>query len=137
MIQTPLSGHVPLEEAKYKEIRGFINEWLADQTIYCGHCGFPYFPGTPTCCEYPLIGKNIQHLQALFIENEGRKNIRLNSYGSNAAKTMRITISMPQDLLRKLERWHLKRFGYKPFAEKKDLRKFMKHFPMFCVMDKI
>jgi hypothetical protein len=131
------TGHHALEKGKYAEIRKFINLWLQEPNIYCANCGMPYFPGEIACCDVPMVGKNIQHLQALLLEIDARRKIRLNDFSSNSAKTMRLGLSMPPDLIRKLERFCQERFGEKLFVNQKDFRGFCKAFPMFTIMEKI
>lgn len=136
-LQTPLSGHHALEKGKYKEIRAFINNWLLDQTVYCNNCGFPYFIGEKECCDSPQIGKNIHHFQALMLQISAEKKTNLNAYGSNASKTMRIGVSLPPDLMTKLEQFCKEKWGEKLFVNQKDLHGFMKAFPMFTTCERI
>jgi len=136
-LQTPLSGHHALERGKYKEIRAFINQWLLDPTVYCNNCGFPFFIGEKACCENPQIGKNIQHCHALFLQIAAERKTNLNSYGSNASKTLRQGVSLPPDLLTKLEQFCMNKWGVKLFENTKDLRGFMKAFPQFTTCERI
>ena len=136
-LQTAFSGHRVLEKAKYKAIRQFINDWLLDPTIYCNTCGFPYFSGEKPCCDNPLIGKNIQHCQALLLQIAAERKCNLNEYGSNKDKTLRHALSLPPDLIRKLERFCQEKLGEKLFVNTKDLRGFMKAFPQFVTMERI
>lgn len=132
----PFTGHVSLEKGMYAEIRQFINNWLMDQTVYCNACGSPYFPDM-VCCDTPQIGKNIDHCYAILRQNENRRAVRLNQFGSNEKKTLRIGLSMPQDLLRQLEKFSKERFGKKLFGTTKDFRKFIKNFPQFSVCERV
>lgn len=134
---SPLSGHHVLEKAKYSEIRKFINAWLLDPALYCNNCGFPYFPGSKPCCDKPQIGKNIQHCQALFLQIAAQKKTNLNEFGANSGKTLRHGVSLPPDLMAKLEKFCKEKFGEKLFTNKNDFRGFMKAFPMFCTCERI
>jgi hypothetical protein len=125
------------EKAKYVEIRKFINHWLVDPLVYCNNCGFPYFPGRPACCNDPIIGKNIQHCQALMAQNRAIIKTNLNQFGSNESKTLRHGASLPPDLIKKLEQFCQETMGEKLFVNQKDFRGFCKAFPMFTVMEKI
>lgn len=129
--------NIRTEKSKYIEIRKFINRWLLSPEIYCNTCGFPYFPGEKWCCDDPQIGKNIQHCQALMVQNRAIEKTNINPYGSNASKTLRHAVSMPPDLIIKLEKFCKERFGEKLFVNQKDFRGFCKAFPMFTVMEKI
>lgn len=136
-LQTPLSGHHALEKGKYAEIRKFINAWLLDPAVYCNTCGFPYFPGSKPCCDNPMIGKNIQHCQALFLQIAAQKKCNFNEFGSNKDKTLRMSVSLPPDLMQKLEKFCQEKLGEKLFVNSKDLRGFMKAFPMFTTAERI
>ena len=117
---TPFSGHQPLEKGKYSDIRKFILRWLEDPAIYCNNCGFPYFPGEQACCESPQIGKNLDHCWAVIIQNKARQKTRLNEYASNASKTFRLGVSLPDKLLSDLERFCQSTMGQKLFVNQKD-----------------
>jgi hypothetical protein len=136
-LQTPLSGHHALEKGKYKAIRDYINQWLLDPTLYCNNCGFPYFIGEKTCCDNPQVGKNIQHCQALFLQIAAQRKTNLNEYGSNKDKSLRMGVSLPPDLMTKLENFCQEKLGEKLFVNQKDFRGFMKAFPMFCTAERI
>jgi hypothetical protein len=136
-LQTPLSGHHALEKGKYAEIRKFINQWLLDQSVYCNNCGFPFFVGEKECCENPQIGKNIQHCQALFLQIQAQRKTNLNEFGSNDGKTMRMGVSLPPDLMVKLEQFCKEKWGEKLFVNQKDFRGFMKAFPQFTTCERI
>jgi hypothetical protein len=129
------SGHNPLEKGKYAEIRKFINTWLTDQSVYCNSCGAPFFG--EACCDSPQIGKNIDHCWAVITQNKARQDVRANAFASNATKTMRLGLSMPEGLLRDLERFCQEKLGQKLFVNQKDFRGFCRSFPMFMIMEKI
>ena len=136
-LNTPFSGHKPLEDSRMKEIRKFINDWLMNPLVYCNYCGNAYFPKEKPCCERPEIGRNIDFCQVIIQQNKDTLLKNLNQYGATENLGMRMGLSMPIDLLKKLEYWHLKRFGHKLFDSKKNFRKFIKYFPMFAVCEKI
>jgi len=131
------TGHQVLEKGKYAEIRKYINRWLLDQKIYCGSCGFPYFPGEKACCNDPQIGKNIQHCLAVIQQNQKTKANNLNEFGSTKGKTWRHGVSMPIELMHELERFCQETMGQKLFVNKKDFRGFMKAFPQFTTCERI
>jgi hypothetical protein len=134
--QTAFSGHHD-EKGKYKEIRAFINNWLLDPALYCNTCGFPYFPLEKACCDNPRIGKNIQHCQALLLQIAAERKCNNNEFGSNKDKTLRQAVSLPPDLMQKLEKFCKEKLGEKLFVNSKDLREFMKHFPQFTTCSRI
>lgn len=136
-LQTTFSGHHALEKGKYAEIRKFINQWLLDPTLYCNSCGFPYFIGEKQCCDNPRIGRNIQHCQALLLQISAEKKCNLNEFGSNKDKTLRQAVSLPPDLMQKLEKFCQEKLGEKLFVNSKDLRGFMKAFPQFVTSERI
>ena len=119
-----------------KEIRAFINNWLLDPLVYCNHCGRPRFIAGK-CCERPEIGRNIDFCGVIIQQNADTRATNLNELGATANLNMRMGLSMPIDLLKKLEDWHIKRFGFKLFENRKSLHKFMRYFPMFTVAEKI
>jgi len=134
-LNTQFSSHNPLERGKYAALRKFINEWLTDQSVYCNSCGLPYFG--QVCCDSPQIGKNFDHCWAVIIQNKTRQKIRLNQFGSNAGKTMRLGLSLPEKLLRDLEQYSREVLGEKLFVNQKDMHGFARAFPMFMIMEKI
>ena len=136
-LQTALSGHHALEKGKYADIRKFINQWLLDPALYCNNCGFPFFIGEKACCENPQVGSNLQHCQALFIQIAAQRKTNLNEYASNASKTMRLGVSLPPDLMAKLEKFCMQKWGEKLFVNQKDFRGFIKAFPQFTTVEKI
>lgn len=131
------TGHRPLEKGKYAEIRKFINLWLQEPQIYCGSCGFPYFPNEKVCCEHPQIGRNIDHCQLVIWNNKETLSNNLNVFGSNSGKTWRHGVSMPVDLMQRLEEFCKDTMGQKLFVNKKDFRGFMKSFPQFTTCERI
>ena len=135
--QTRFTGHHALEKGKYAEIRKFINRWLTDQVVYCGSCGQPYFPDLPHCCQYQQLGKNIQHCEAVIQANRVTIENNLNEFGSTKGMTWRNGVSMPVNLLNELETFCQATMGQKLFVNQKDLRGFMRAFPMFRTQEKI
>jgi len=127
------SGHHPLEKGKYAEIRKFINHWLTDQTVYCNNCGLPFFG--ETCCGHPEIGKNFDHCWAVIIQNKARQ--KGSGLAASKDKSIRFGLSMPAKLLQDLEKFCKERLGQKLFVNQKDLRGFMKAFPMFAIAERI
>lgn len=116
-------------------IRAFINEWLKVPTLYCNNCGMNYFDGMK-CCDDPQIGNNRQVVEALILQNKDIRNSTLKDTAASLGNNMRFGISMPPKLLNDLERY-FKQYNEKLFNNKKEMRLFMKHFPMFCIPEKI
>jgi len=131
------TGHRPLEKGKYADIRKFINQWLLDQAIYCGSCGMPYFPDLPQCCEHRQLGKNIDHCLAVIQANRETLANNLNEFGSTEGKTWRNGVSMPVDLIQKLEVFCKEKWGEKLFVNIKDMRNFSRAFPQFRIVERI
>ena len=134
---TVFSGHRPLENARMREIRAFINQWLLSPTVYCNYCGRPYFPDEKACCERPEIGRNVDFCGVIIQQNKDTLAGNLNDLGATANLGMRMGLSMPVDLLKRLEDWHRTRFGFKLFENRKALHEFMRAFPMFKICERI
>ena len=120
---------------KWLACRNYINLWLADDTLYCNNCGMPFhaahFRESP-CCENPQVGRNFDHMKALFDQNKRRREEQKNRYGSNESKSFRVCVSIPARLLTDLEQF-FKKHGEKLFNNDRELRQFMQKFPEFRV----
>jgi hypothetical protein len=118
---------------KWDAVRAFINTWLKDQTFYCNNCGENWNPLTFPCCENPQIGRNIDHTKGVIKQNKMWRQTRKNKHASTDDKSIRWGISMPPRLLYDLERYFKTQYNEKLFNNNKELYKFMKEFPEFCV----
>lgn len=123
---------------KWTLIKAFINTWLKDDTKYCNWCGQVYTKYDFPCCENPQLGTNFDHTQALIAQNKDTKKERKNKFASGEGKNMRYCLSLPPKLVKDLT-LYLKNEcdGEKLFNDKKDVHKFMKKFPMFCIPRKV
>jgi len=118
------------ESGKWSEVRGIINTWLKDPTLYCGTCDSDYYPNHPACCEDPLIGDNWKFCKDIIEAIKDKKKNLKNEYAANNKLTFRSSLSLPSRLLFILEK-HFKNKGVKLFENQKELRQFMRYFPQF------
>ena len=128
-----LNSHSVLEKGKYAELRKFINQWLREQHVYCNNCGLPFFGAV--CCEHPEIGKNIDHCWAVICQNKARRHG--SGTAANLSNTMRLGLSIPESLLKALEKFSREKLGEKLFVNQEDMRGFMKAFPQFVIAERI
>jgi hypothetical protein len=125
--------------SKVIAIKAFLNEWLKDPTFYCGNCLTKFNPNfhvIESCCETPAFGRNIDHTRLVIKDNLRMKKDLLNETGATSKGVMRLGVNIPPQLYYDLERY-FKAHGEKFLADNKELREFMKAFPMFCIPNKI
>lgn len=126
-------------KSKMTAIRAFINDWLKDQTFYCGNCletWNPNFHVIESCCENPAFGRNIDHTRAVVKENA---RIRSNLKKVTAAtdnNVMRYGVNLPPKLFHDLT-MYFRNHGEKLFNTPREMRDFMRSFPQFCIPEKV
>lgn len=125
--------------SKVIAIKSFLSEWLKDPTFYCGNCLERWNPNYHTiesCCESPAFGRNIDHTRAVIKDNKRIKDTLLKETGANKDSTFRMGVNLPPQLYYDLDRY-FKAHGEKFLSDQKELREFMRAFPMFCIPNKI
>ena len=129
--------------SKWKATKAFINVWLKDKTRYCSHCGTTFFDNFDEenkwipCCEEPQIGDNSQHTAGVIKENQMIKKSRAKDTAATASGHMRLGLSLPPALLIDLEIYFKKNYNEKFLNDIKEMRAFMREFPMFTICKKI
>lgn len=124
---------------KMEAIKGLINEWLHDQTVYCNHCGLDANPALlihESCCENPQLGRNIEVYMACCKQNKRITQDNIKLTGATKANNMRHAISIPPRLYSFLT-GYFEKYGEKLFNNQKELHAFMKSFPQFKVCEQI
>jgi hypothetical protein len=124
---------------KMTAIRGLINTWLKDPTLYCNNCDLDAnaaFLAVESCCERPQIGRNIDVYVGLCKENKAIVDINLKATGATKDNSFRSAIALPPRLLAFLENY-FKGYGEKLFNNQKELHQFMREFPQFKVCEQI
>lgn len=128
---------MPKTNDKTLAIKSFIVNWLKDPTEYCNNCGQNYHPNLYPCCDNPQRGNNKIYLQALVMQNAEKKKHLANQYAANKTMTMRHGVSILPRLLEDLETYFRINYNEKLWNDDKELKSFMRSFPMFCIPDKI
>lgn len=118
-------------------IKALINTWLKFPMKSCATCGVDYMPGEPMCCEAPVICTNQVALEYFFKDLREVRETRLNCYGSNKDKTMRLGVSIPAGLYTFLDMSMNKMYGQKLFDDKHNTVWFAKNFPQFQVPERM
>lgn len=122
---------------KEKAFKTVINIWLKDQRLYCNWCGEIFGQVPFPCCENPQVGRNLDHCRGVIEENKALRKELDNEMAMTPSMNIRYGINMPPALFNVLEAY-CKIHGDKGlFAEKADLRWFMKKFPMFMVGSRV
>jgi len=124
--------------SRVEYIRAMINECLRADYMSCASCGELITNDRLDipCCEQPVWGTNKEHFRRFISEKKELTRTRMNSYGSNKDKTIRWGVSIPT-FIYEFIRGALKPYGEKVVDDKYDVQWWMKHFPMFCVPEKI
>jgi hypothetical protein len=142
--ETPPIFYMGFKITNIKEtaIRAFLNEWIKDEQIYCNYCGMIYTPPPEgcepiICCDKPQLGTNKSLLTALIHENKRIRENRLNDFGSNEDKTMRIAISITPRLLHDLEEYCIHTLKEPLWKDRAEMDDFMRSFPQLCVCRKV
>lgn len=120
---------------KFTAIHAFINEWLKDKTLYCASCGTPYIEGFE-CCEEPEITDNYTHAKMVIDGIKEQKKCYTNVFASNKGKNFRPTVRLPKRLYHDIEKY-LSTYGEKFLSNERDMLRFAKKFPMFCLPEKL
>jgi hypothetical protein len=124
---------------KMVAIQGIINEWLKDQTFYCGSCGEklnPAFHIYESCCENPMFGRNVDHARLIVKVNKQTTDGTLKKTGAGKDNTFRYSINMPASLYQMLENY-FKKHGEKLFNDTKELHQFMRKFKAFTIPEEV
>lgn len=109
-----------------------INLWLQDGSVYCNNCDLPYCREMMPCCEDPQIGTNKQHMMAVLMENEMRKELLNKDSGANQSNTMRISLSIPPRLYQFLKTY-FERYGEKFPKDNAEIHRMMRRFKRLCI----
>lgn len=117
---------------KFEAAEAWVKMWLKDNRKKCFNCNLPYdyesFMSVGGCCDMPLIGTNAQMLTMHKKEVEKMKFTRMNEYGSNSDKSMRMQLSIPTDLYMFLDTMFKKNYEEKLFNNESEKISFMKRF---------
>jgi len=131
-------------DGKMKVIRGFINMWLKDETLYCNTCGTKYtgVRGKWVCdskrCEEPQIGRNMDHAFGIMKQNKMMKDEVMGSEtGASNEGAFRYAVSMPVSLLKDLEALFSSQYQEELFDNVYTLRRFMREFPQFSMARRV
>lgn len=124
---------------KMTAIQSFLNEWLKDQTFYCGNCG-EYFNKNfhiyESCCENPMFGRNLDFTKAIVDENKRAQKNATKKTGASKDTTFRYSVNMPARLYKDLDAY-FKSHGEKLFSSPKELHQFMKKFKAFTIPEEV
>lgn len=123
-----------IQTTKMKAIRGLINTWLKDQTVYCNNCDLVAMPellAYESCCENPQLGRNVEHYLGCVKQNKATRETNLKLTGATESNHMRQAVSLPPRLLMLLESYFDK-YEESLFNNSGELHDFMRTFPQFC-----
>ena len=124
---------------KMVAIQGVINEWLKDQTFYCGNCGEklnPKFHIYESCCENPMFGRNVDHARLLVKQNQEITKGAFKKTGATKDGDFRYAVSLPAGLHTMLDNY-FKKHGEKLFNDTKELHQFMRKFKAFTIPEEV
>jgi len=128
---------IKVKGSKWDAVRGFINLWLKDKTLYCNYCGKTFVKTEFPCCENPQVGRNIDHTRGVIKQNKELQKTRRNEFASNESNTMRLAASLPPRLYLDLDKAFKDQYNIRLFDNKTDLHEFAREFPMFCIPRKV
>jgi hypothetical protein len=117
-------------------IQSMINMWLKTEVMTCATCGEPYVEGV-SCCDFPVIGNNVDTLKIFLKELKKIKETRANKFASNKDKSLRFGVSMPVNLYNFLDKAMRKLYNERLFNDTHGTVWFAKNFPQFCVPEEI
>ena len=126
---------------KWDCAKAFINTLLKDTKFYCNNCDEDFNPLITNddghwvpCCDDPQVGRTKEHVRAIAKQNRDTRELCKNETATlTETGAMRHGVSMPPRLLYQLERYFIDTYKQKLWADNKELHKFMKEFPQFCI----
>ena len=118
-------------------MRALINTLLKDKTVYCNECGADYVEGE-YCCDYPHIGTHRDFIEAIILQNKDTKATRFNDTGSGKEQgAFRWGLSIPPRFMMELETAFKTTYNEKLLKDNREMHRFMREFPAFCVCRKV
>ncbi len=116
-------------------VKAFINTWLKDPRVFCAACGKTY-KGIQ-CCPNMYIVDNKKRLVDFVQANKESKELLFHNTGKSKGGNMRSAIRMPAELMRALQSYFRQTYNETFLSDKKEGRKFMRTFPMFCSVERV
>ena len=129
---------------KMEAIRAYINWWLKVPGFYCNNCGNDFDPLDTNeeghwkwCCEKPEVGRNKDHCRGVIKQNKMLRETRKNNLAQMDNKALRFGISLPTRLYHDLTQYFSSEYQEKLFNDQKELHRFMREFPQFCIPKRV
>lgn len=119
-----------LTNSKETAIRAFLNEWLKDPQHYCNNCHSAFVEGE-NCCDNPHIVTNLVAMHLLVQQNKIIRESRLNKYGSNKSKNIRMLVGMTQKMWDDISDYCIMTLKEPFLKDDKETQDFVRSFPQF------